>query len=238
MSSQRAAVLASLMAAMAGFVGAVGACAQDTGQIQGTVVAGKRAGTLKGATVAAYRLNPAPAFGSQTTIDANGNFTVGSLQPGRYGLCATDTTNTLLNGCEWRQSEVTVDVTNGATAGPVTITLLAPSVLHVRLNDTGSSLAKNSSDAFPPHVMFGIWDTKGVFHPLLETHKDASGIDLQARIPFDTPLRLHVQSQLVALETSGHTPVPLSGYDQVFLHDSSKSQGQQPTFTFSAIGRN
>ncbi len=119
----------------------------------------------------------------------------------------------------------------------MTVKALLASTVQVQVNDAGSFLSQGPS-AVPPHVLVGVWDGHGGFHPALEVQKTSSGITFQASIPYDTPLRLQVQSKHVVLQDSNQQLLPASGSSAIFSSDSSKSPAQQPVFAYTAIGRN
>jgi hypothetical protein len=214
------------------------ATAVSTGQIQGKVVAAVGATAVSSVTVAAHRISPAPVVISQSvTAAADGTFTISALPTGTYKICVTDKSGTFTNPCEWVDAITPVAVTNGKTTSSVSVSLRRGSTLQVRVNDVASVLAPMANEALPPQVLVRVLDSGGASHAVLEA-RDAAGVTYSVFVPFDTVLRLQVQSKLVALQTTGQTPVPAQGLTQTFQFSSSKSAAQQPTFAFNATGRN
>jgi hypothetical protein len=227
-----------LLLAITGISGLI-ASAQSTGQIQGKVVTASGGAAISGATVIAQRTSPAPIVRSQSVKSAaDGSFTIGSVLPGQYVFCVTDGTGTLLNPCDWPdQQPTTVTVTAGSTTGPVSVAVPAASTLQVRLNDPqGLSTAALPGKSAPPLLMIAVHGTGGSFHPAFVSSKDATGINYSVKVPFDTMLLFHLQSQALAIIDGSQNAVPNTGYKQAFVHRSNLTAAQQTTFTFQVTG--
>ena len=209
--------------------------AQASGQIQGKVVAAKDGKPIGSATVSTYRVRPSPVVLGQSVTAKDGTFTISALPAGYYNLCILDKSGSYANPCEWVDPQTQIDVAGGKTAGPITLSLKATSVLQVHVNDVANALSQLASDASPSWVLVTVRVAGGAGHFAVGANKSAAGVDYQVVVPFDTPLKLSVQSKGVALETASHAAVPAQGLAQDVLLDSSKAQ--QPTFVFNTTGR-
>lgn len=210
---------------------------QGTGQILGRIVAAKDKSPVDAVTVLVHRAAITPVASGRSITAADGTFTIPRLPAGTYGVCVIDKNLAFLNPCEWPDSKVWVDVADGQTSGPLDIPVQAASILQVRVNDVASATAVASKDRFPPHVLVFVRDAMGLVHPAVETHRDATGIDFRAYIPFDTAVELQVQSKQVVLETATHAAVPQNTGLALSVQHSSTA-AIQPSITFNAIGRN
>jgi len=208
---------------------------QGTGRIQGKAVAFSSGQPLANVTVTAQRMDPLPIVTQAVAAAYDGSFAIDALPPGRYAVCASDKTGQYASSCTWKDSQIKVNVSNETVAGPLTLKAKAVATLQIRVNDSGNVLRTMPKDLFPPHVLIGVWDFQGSFHPAAET-KDARGISYQIQIPADTALRLEVLSKSVRLQRPDGTPIPASGISQSFMHHSKEAD--QTSFTFNAVGRN
>src|SRR5262249_15391366 len=129
----------------------------------------------------------------------------------------------------------TVTIPASQTVSGIVIKLKKASVLSVRINDNAHALEKKTTEAFPPHVLVGVMDAQGSFHPAKEAQKDNAGISYTVPIPQDFPVRLTVHSAKVQLQDDKKNPVPANGHYEMVVHASS--QAQQKAFVFSAVGR-
>jgi hypothetical protein len=238
MNSQRSAAVGLLLAMIVG-AGSIDAWAQTTGQIQGKVVTASGGAPISGATVIAQRTSPKPIIRSQSVKSASdGSFTIGSVLPGTYVFCVTDGTGTLLNPCEWSDLHpTTVTVTAGTTTGSVSVAVPAASTLQVRLNDPQFlSTALSPGKSAPPLLMVAVHGLGGSFHPAYVLSKDATGINYNVKIPYDTTLLFHLQSSQLAILDGSQNAVPSNGYMQQFEHHANLTAAQQTTFTFQVTG--
>jgi hypothetical protein len=214
----------------------LGATVVNTGQIQGKVVLDSSGAAVSGAVVTAYRISPAPTVSAKASTGQDGSFTVPGLSSGQFGLCVIGSTATLLDPCKWVDLQTTVKVTDGSATSGVVIRLKQASALNVRLNDVAQALAQTPGGAAPPHVLVGVFDLKGIFHPLNQTQNDSTGVTYELDIPFDYPVRLTVYSVKVKLQTGQSAPVAAAGYSVMVVHPSGQSQ--QPSLTFKTVGLN
>jgi hypothetical protein len=220
-------------------IGAVVACGQTTGGIQGTVVAASGGAAIHGATVIAQRISPAPIVRTQSVKSAtDGSFTINSVLPGQYVFCVIENSGNYLSPCEWLdQHPTTVTVAAGAAAGPVTVKVAAASTLQVRLNDPSAvAAAVLPGKKAPPLLLIAVHGTAGSFHPAFVMSRDPLGTTYGVKIPFDTMLQFHLQGPQLAIVDSSQTAVPSSGYKQAFQHSSGKTAAQQTSFTFHVTG--
>jgi hypothetical protein len=105
----------------------------QTAVIAGTVVSETKDARLSGAIVTAYRRSPeTPVYRSQSTTDANGAFSLGSLPAGTYNICVQVPGSNYLDPCTWTTSPTSVVVADGKTVGGNTIRLISGGILKVR----------------------------------------------------------------------------------------------------------
>lgn len=208
--------------------------AMAAGGIQGKAVSDTDGSPFAGAAVMVYRSGPAPTLSRTVTTTADGSFAVSGLTPGRYGICVKPASGSFIDPCQWGDLLKTVQVSDGLTAAAGAIRLKPATLLRVRINDAAKALEKKNAETFAPHVLVGVFDVRGMFHPAMAAKKDSAGINYELPIPPDLPVTLRVYSAHVKLETEARAPVSAKGYQEVVLQ-SQKSPPKQ--YTFNVTGR-
>ena len=174
--------------------------AQGTASISGTMI-GDDGATLAG-IVTIHRMVP-PLASGRVEAGKDGSFTISNLPAGTYAVCATVQGRRYMDPCAWSAAPTTVQVSAGQAVTGYQLTLNKGEPVQVRLNDPGSALAAVAQpNQTVPHVLLGFFTTRGLFEPLVETGKDATGHNLQGFIPPNTPVPLYVGGKGVQVADS------------------------------------
>lgn len=209
--------------------------AAGTGQIKGSVVSASDKSNLSGVTVNIFRIGSPQPFSAKVVRAGDGTFTASGLATGTYGMCANQPGGMFIDQCEWSDFHSSTLVTTGKITAGAVIHLKKASGLTIRVNDAGTSLARGANEHDPPHVLVGVFDSRGILHPAIETKRDGTGVSYLLPIPVDFPVRLTVASDKVDLEDDRHVAVPAKGVTKVVFQPVNQAQAQ--SFTFNATGR-
>ena len=174
--------------------------AQANASISGTLI-GDDGATLAG-IVTVHRM-VLPMASGRAEAGKDGSFTISNLPAGTYSICATVSGRRHMDPCAWSAAPVTIPVTDGQAVTGYRLVVNKGEPVQVRLNDPGSALTAVAQPNQPaPHVQLGFFTTRGLFEPLVETGKDATGHNLQGFIPPNTPVPLYVGGKGVQVADS------------------------------------
>jgi hypothetical protein len=152
----------------------------------------------------------APMASGRAEAGKDGKFTISNLTSGTYTVCAAVTGRVYMDPCAWSPVPVTVAVTAGQPVTGYRLIVTKGEPVQVRLNDPGSALGAVAQPNQPaPHVQLGFFTARGLFEPMVETSKDATGHNLQGFIPPNTPVPLYVGGKGVQIaDSTGKTLNP------------------------------
>ena len=171
------------------------AFSQNSSAIKG-LVTGEDNRAIAGARIVAY--GATALFGqSAATSGADGSYQISGLAAGTYKLCAVIASGDYLDPCVWAAAPPQVSLAVGQTAAGTNLKLQAATMLRVRVDDPSQHLQSVLPNAAKPHILIGVLTAEGNFVTVAATAKNASGIDYQAAIPYDTPLKLSAVSRNV-----------------------------------------
>jgi hypothetical protein len=169
--------------------------AQSLGSIAGTV-AGDDSQTL----AVMVTLNGVPPLRSSGSAKsgANGAFTISNLAAGTYHICVESGGVGYLDPCAWDPILPTVQIAAGQSLTGYRMTVKRGTALQVRINDAAGALsasAQQPAGKAPPTLLLGVFTTRGLFHLLATTGKDAAGFNQQVTVQQNASVRLHVSGQ-------------------------------------------
>ncbi len=213
------------------------AAVTQTAIISGTVLSDATGAPLGGAIVTAYRKKPqTPLYLSQGRADAKGAFSLASLPAGTYSLCVQAPSGAYLDPCSWSDTPTSVTIADGQTSSGNTIRIQAAATLHVRVDDPGQSLKQQSNGAGRAHVLVLLIKSDGMAIPMPLTTSDATGLDHQLAVPFDTKLKILMYSKEAKMNDPDQKPVAAQGSPCDVTIPSNGPQSIEVKFTVT--GRN
>jgi hypothetical protein len=126
-----------------------------------------------------------------------GGFQTEGLAAGRYVVCASFPEG-YLDNCLWT-GQVDVLLAPGSAATGRNIRVRRGGVVRIRLDDPQSLLPSVATSYGERRATIGIMSADGTFRETRLRSLDATGRDLTITVPFDTPLRLWVNPNGVAV---------------------------------------
>jgi hypothetical protein len=204
--------------------------AQSTGggSVRGMVTSDKGKALVAVVTVAKMTV---PATSGQTQSTLDGSFGFDGLPAGEYAICARVPAGGFVDSCHWSPMPQTVTVKNGQSIIGVQIRVAAGSVLRIRLNDPGELLEPKGG--VEPHVMMGVFTSRGLFQPTFLAAKDATGRNHEVTIPLDTPLKFHIFSKHLRINDENGVAVDSAGSTFAIKHTTGAAS--QKSFTFNVV---
>ena len=133
------------------------------------------------------------AWERQTGDD--GGFRFDGLPNGDYRLCVQAKDPAWLNPCEWGQKAPAATISSLRQSAELTHTLEKGALVAVRIDDPGGFLIRTPA----AHVLVGVGNDAGMFHPASITSTDRVGRNLQLAIPFDRPSKIAIGSSVFRL---------------------------------------
>jgi hypothetical protein len=178
------------------FTGIVASLAgQTVGSISGTL-AGDNGAPLA-AVITVNGVPPLRSSGSAKS-SSNGAFTISSLPPGTYHICAEVGNGGYLDPCAWEPIPIAVQIATGQSITGYHLVAKRGVPLQVRINDAAgilTSVVPVLGGKAPPSLLIGVFSARNIFQPLVTTSADVSGMNKQITVPQNTPVRLHVSGQ-------------------------------------------
>ena len=180
--------------------------AQNTGSISGTL-SGDDGALIAGVVVAN---GVGLAASGRAVSAANGAFTITNLPAGTYFLCGRPRGRGYLDPCIWSSDPPKVSVTAGKATANIKLVLPKGAVIDVRVNDPSTVLGATAlPKTVAPHLLLHTLTPRGLIEPLVMAGKDATGVDYQTTVPFNSPVRISVAGkQLQILDSTGQTLNP------------------------------
>ena len=80
-------------------------------------------------------------------------------------------------------------------------------MLRIRVDDPGQLLAEHEGKTVGAHLLLGVGGAASLFHPARVAATDSKGRDYQILIPFDTPVKLVINSARFQLSDAVGQPV-------------------------------
>jgi hypothetical protein len=184
---------------------APGHCQTSSGSISGNVVGSDK--TPLQAVITVRAIGPVKT-NFLVTSAVNGTFTVTSLAPGEYQVCARPNNGAYINSCLW-YSNPPIKVTAGKATTGYRLVLKKAATLQVNLNDPSALLGPSTSGigtsggAVGAQVVFGVITDSKIFVGLPVVSRSATGRVHALAVPADEPVSLHILSHgLVVANTN------------------------------------
>lgn len=199
-----------------------------TGQVLGALK-GEDGTAIVGGYVSMVLLPPHPKRLPRTdwtaVTGAGGTFQFRGLNDGQYSLCAQAPGSTWLNPCEWGSQAVRVVMSPAQPLATVTMVMKKGAAVSIRLEDPGQLLAQHDGKTPGADVLIGVGNDGSAFLPARVVSRGPNGKDLQVVIPFNSPVRLVVQSSFFQLADESGVPLPKARSTSIPL---TVPTGQQP----------
>ncbi len=160
-----------------------------------------------------------PVNSGRATSGPQGMFQIGGLSAGSYSVCVQVWGGGFVNDCEWATASFTIDLKTGQAVTGLQFKLKRAAILRVRLDDPGKFLEKVALPSGSPsslatassHVFMAVQTTRGLWHPLSQVSKDATGTIHAVTVPFDTAVSFTIASSHVSLADEKGTPLAPAG---------------------------
>jgi hypothetical protein len=199
-----------------------------TGQVLGNLK-GDDGTAIAGGYVSLALVPPYPKRLPQTSwtavTAAEGTFQFGGLTDGRYRLCAQVPRSTWLSPCEWGLQPLAVTLTAAQPVLSLTIVMKRGAAVPIRIDDPGQLLSQHDGKTPGAHVLIGVGNDAFAFVPAPVISQDANGRNHQVVIPFNSQVRLVVQSSFFQLADGAGLPLAKARTISIPL---AVSAGQQP----------
>jgi hypothetical protein len=137
-----------------------------------------------------------------------GNFRFDGLPYGDFTLCAEAAGSVWLNPCEWGLHPPAVTITRARRAVSVAVSLKKGAAVPIRIDDPGRLLAQYEGKPGGGQILMGVSSDAHVFHWALMVSQDSGGRDLRIVVPFDTQVRLVVNSSFFQLANAAGIALP------------------------------
>lgn len=139
----------------------------------------------------------------------NGAFFFNRLTPGAYKVCAAVAGSDLLNPCDWSAKVPMANLAKGQLLPALRLVMARGQRLEVRLDDPSQLLAAKQGTAGADHIVVGVFGGATGFVDVPEIVADASGRVRSMFVPYDTELKLVLQSYTVdVIDDKGKTVTP------------------------------
>ena len=125
-------------------------------------------------------------------------FTILGVPPGNYVLCAQDVGGTFLDPCAWSGTLVQVTVGAAQVQSGIPVLLKKGASVTVRINDPSAVVAAYEKQRTGNHFTLAIGGARGiVLSP--PAVPDSLGRSYKLLVPFNTPMKIYVHSQIFSL---------------------------------------
>jgi hypothetical protein len=195
------------------------AMAQSTSSIQGSAVDSSSGKAVTGAIVIASGVS-LPATRRVATSAYDASFQITLLPAGTYNMCMQFPADGYLSTCDWGNAAATVTLSAGQKFTATKVSLKAASILKIHLDDPGQLLNQKTKQGYAQHLVLGVWNGSHFYHAHV-AGTTAVTADYQVAVPFDTALRLTVQSVTLALGNASKVPLAGNSDQQSFQHAST-----------------
>lgn len=178
------------------------ASGQTSAQVQGILEESKK--PLSGAVLTAIHLFSPTGAGLSAPVvavsGADGSFVFDGLAAGSYRVCVRLVGSDVLDPCEWSEAPPLVNVDAGQKVTGFEVTVTRGAYVHVQVEDASRKLRDGERSGKPVVLLAGVWDQRGMFHPLQVVADGGRDRVYRLAVPSERTLKFQLRTNKLKLE--------------------------------------
>jgi len=144
-------------------------------------------------------------------IGPGGSFLFDRLGAGLYRLCVQVPNSTWLGTCDWGRNPPAATLSRQQPSANLLVRMKKGVAVPVRVDDPGQLLVQHEGKTPGAHLLIGIGNDAGMFLPAVTTSRDAGGRNQQIVIPYDSPVKVVVNSGFFRLADQNGNAIAKTG---------------------------